>query len=191
MVYCGKPSGSCHSCREKKTRVCYTIALPYHFHRITVAATLVKFCNVDKPQCDQRLPGCTQCERAKRVCPGYRVPGDLLFRNESDNVIRKFKAKEIRAKNASIKSAVLVTDILNPNPSEKSGTNEVEENQEVTLSGSTLDNFSSLPTNIEDQAAAFFIFNYAVCICSTLLFCLNYTIILGNYSSYISQPTLI
>lgn len=73
MVYCGKPSGGCHACRERKTK-CDKVILP---------------------------EGCTQCKRAKRICPGYRVPGDLVFRDQSSNVIQKFKAKEARAKKAA------------------------------------------------------------------------------------------
>jgi hypothetical protein len=66
MVFCGKPSESCHACRQRKTK------------------------------CDKIPEGCTQCKRAKRGCPGYRVLGDLLFRDESTNVARKVKAKEAK-----------------------------------------------------------------------------------------------
>ncbi|KAK2062514.1 hypothetical protein LY76DRAFT_290951 [Colletotrichum caudatum] len=59
MVYCGKPSKGCSSCRERKIR------------------------------CDQKEPGCGQCEKRRQQCPGYRNLVDLMFRDESSHVIKK------------------------------------------------------------------------------------------------------
>lgn len=59
MVYCGKPSKGCSSCRERKVR------------------------------CDQKEPTCGQCERRQQTCPGYRNIVDLMFRDESNHVIKK------------------------------------------------------------------------------------------------------
>ncbi|WYZ40291.1 hypothetical protein EsH8_IV_000632 [Colletotrichum jinshuiense] len=59
MVYCGKPSKGCSSCRERKIR------------------------------CDQGEPGCGQCEKRQQQCPGYRNLVDLMFRDESSHVIKK------------------------------------------------------------------------------------------------------
>ncbi|KAK1980558.1 hypothetical protein LZ30DRAFT_122377 [Colletotrichum cereale] len=59
MVYCGKPSKGCSSCRERKIR------------------------------CDQKEPGCGQCEKRQQQCPGYRNLVDLMFRDESSHVIKK------------------------------------------------------------------------------------------------------
>ncbi|KAH6673305.1 hypothetical protein B0J14DRAFT_481483 [Halenospora varia] len=73
MVYCGKPSTGCQACRDRKTR------------------------------CDRLTPSCSQCVRAKRVCPGYRNQLDLMFRNESDAVIGKAKARA-KAKKAKTPS---------------------------------------------------------------------------------------
>ncbi|KAH8646955.1 hypothetical protein BGZ60DRAFT_391555 [Tricladium varicosporioides] len=72
MVYCGKPSTGCQACRDRKTR------------------------------CDRLTPSCSQCVRAKRVCPGYRNQLDLMFRNESNAVIEKAKA---RAKSKKAKAS--------------------------------------------------------------------------------------
>ncbi len=46
------------------------------------------------PQCDRATPSCSQCIRAHRDCPGYRNEVDLMFRNESEAVIGKAKARE-------------------------------------------------------------------------------------------------
>lgn len=43
-------------------------------------------------QCDQARPHCSQCIRANRSCPGYRDHLSLLFRDQSQDVIRKATA---------------------------------------------------------------------------------------------------
>src|SRR6187399_3606194 len=47
-------------------------------------------------QCDEREPGCGQCEKRQQLCPGYRNMMDLMFRDESSQVIKKAKAKAHR-----------------------------------------------------------------------------------------------
>ncbi|PWY90053.1 C6 finger domain protein [Aspergillus heteromorphus CBS 117.55] len=59
MVFCGKPSKGCGECRSRKIR------------------------------CDQALPACSQCTKGNRDCPGYRDQLALMFRDESQQVIRK------------------------------------------------------------------------------------------------------
>ncbi|OHW89942.1 C6 finger domain-containing protein [Colletotrichum incanum] len=76
MVYCGKPSKGCSSCRERKIR------------------------------CDQKEPGCGQCEKRQQQCPGYRNLVDLMFRDESSHVIKKAARTKARGrlKNAQASS---------------------------------------------------------------------------------------
>lgn len=126
MVYCGKPSGGCHACRERKTK------------------------------CDQVPEGCTQCKRAKRECPGYRAPGDLIFRNESSNVIRKFKAKEAKVKTASPKSLLVSSIHLDEEDILDEPSIDIVRQEDDTLSI-----FSLAPT-IEDRATGFFVTNYVI-----------------------------
>ena len=45
------------------------------------------------PQCDQEKPACARCVKAGRVCPGYRDPLNLSFRDESQDVIRKARVR--------------------------------------------------------------------------------------------------
>lgn len=40
-------------------------------------------------KCDQTKPACNKCTRAKRVCPGYREPFEVNFKDQTDLVIRK------------------------------------------------------------------------------------------------------
>ncbi|TVY46470.1 hypothetical protein LOCC1_G003015 [Lachnellula occidentalis] len=47
----------------------------------------------DTPQCDQQTPSCGQCIKVEKDCPGYRDMLSLSFRNESDAVIEKAKAR--------------------------------------------------------------------------------------------------
>ncbi|KAF6814399.1 C6 finger domain-containing protein [Colletotrichum sojae] len=74
MVYCGKPSKGCSSCRGRKVK------------------------------CDQREPGCGQCEKRQQECPGYRNLVDLMFRDESSHVIKKASKTKARglAKTAKV-----------------------------------------------------------------------------------------
>ncbi|KAL2024893.1 hypothetical protein VTK56DRAFT_3592 [Thermocarpiscus australiensis] len=59
MVYYGALSRGCQRCRQRKVK------------------------------CDQQKPGCMRCERAGLQCPGFRDLGDLMFRDESQRIIRR------------------------------------------------------------------------------------------------------
>lgn len=56
-------------------------------------------------QCDQQEPSCGQCEKRQQKCPGYRNIVDLMFRDESSQVIKKATARtRKRATSSSDKS---------------------------------------------------------------------------------------
>ncbi|KAF2171200.1 hypothetical protein M409DRAFT_63572 [Zasmidium cellare ATCC 36951] len=59
MVYTGRPSAGCASCRKSKKR------------------------------CDQQVPACGRCVRLGKECGGYRDVSDLMFRDESHSVSRR------------------------------------------------------------------------------------------------------
>ncbi|RYC54501.1 hypothetical protein CHU98_g11705 [Xylaria longipes] len=63
MVYCGKASQGCQSCRTRRIK------------------------------CDKKRPECSQCIRVGKRCPGYRDQLSLLFRDESTKVIQKAHAQ--------------------------------------------------------------------------------------------------
>ncbi|KAJ5316486.1 hypothetical protein PENANT_c019G03325 [Penicillium antarcticum] len=63
MVYDGKPSKGCGNCRSRKIR------------------------------CDQARPACWECTRTNRECSGYRDELALMFRDQSDSVIRKARSQ--------------------------------------------------------------------------------------------------
>ncbi|KAE8356239.1 hypothetical protein BDV28DRAFT_121901 [Aspergillus coremiiformis] len=93
MVYCGRPSTSCNNCRAKRRR------------------------------CDKALPGCGQCRRKGQQCPGYPDPASLIFRDESNQVIHKARAritKRVASREHTPGEAELPTplaqDILNEDP---------------------------------------------------------------------------
>lgn len=65
-------------------------------------------------QCDQVPEGCGQCAKQRAVCPGYRDQLELLFRNESQNVVRKAKARQAKAKQGSPSTTKVSTP---PSPS--------------------------------------------------------------------------
>lgn len=64
MVYCGKPSKGCGQCRSRKIK------------------------------CDQGRPACSQCQKAHRVCSGYRDELSLMFRDESEQVVQKASSRK-------------------------------------------------------------------------------------------------
>ncbi|KAH8899899.1 hypothetical protein GQ53DRAFT_835917 [Thozetella sp. PMI_491] len=45
-------------------------------------------CRQRKIKCDQRKPACLKCEKAKKPCPGFRNLTDIIFRDESERIIR-------------------------------------------------------------------------------------------------------
>ncbi|KAI0023158.1 hypothetical protein F4780DRAFT_99344 [Xylariomycetidae sp. FL0641] len=63
MVYCGKASQGCQSCRTRRIK------------------------------CDKKKPECSQCIRVGKKCPGYRDQLSLMFRDESTKVIQKAHAQ--------------------------------------------------------------------------------------------------
>lgn len=71
MVYCGKPSKGCAECRSRKIR------------------------------CDQARPACSQCTKASRACSGYRDQLSLMFRDESQQVVRKANSSATATRRAT------------------------------------------------------------------------------------------
>ncbi|KZF21817.1 hypothetical protein L228DRAFT_269271 [Xylona heveae TC161] len=59
MVYCGKPSGACQTCKNRRIK------------------------------CDEARPACSQCRKSKRQCPGYKSSTDLIFRDETQATERR------------------------------------------------------------------------------------------------------
>ncbi|TGO88055.1 hypothetical protein BPOR_0187g00160 [Botrytis porri] len=59
MVNTGKPSRGCYLCRSRRVK------------------------------CDEKKPGCGNCQRLKRDCPGYRPVFDVMHRNGSSSTQRK------------------------------------------------------------------------------------------------------
>ncbi|KFY21735.1 hypothetical protein V493_07156 [Pseudogymnoascus sp. VKM F-4281 (FW-2241)] len=129
MVYCGKPSGACHACRERRTR------------------------------CDKLPDGCTQCTNAKRVCPGYRAMGDVLFKDVTTNVIRKAKAGEVRAKQAALRSTPQTSASQTPSAGDYDEDDPSQEGMEVAAQASSLQHFSLVPT-VDECATGLFVANY-------------------------------
>ncbi|KAF8852291.1 hypothetical protein BDZ45DRAFT_659452 [Acephala macrosclerotiorum] len=120
MVYCGKPSKGCSHCRRRKIR------------------------------CDVGVPACGQCIKAQKECPGYRNMLDLSFRNESEDVIKKAKAKSrrsppARSKEASPVPSKAIQDAATPNAASPSSSTIVPSTPQLTY------NFVDFPTMFFDN----------------------------------------
>ncbi len=61
---------------------------------ICVCSVSQRVATPDHQQCDQVVPECSQCVKSKRHCPGYRDRLDLIFRNESQLVVRKARDRK-------------------------------------------------------------------------------------------------
>ncbi|KAE8143733.1 hypothetical protein BDV38DRAFT_289614 [Aspergillus pseudotamarii] len=46
-------------------------------------------CRAVKRRCDRQLPHCGQCTRTREQCSGYRDEWDLVFRNQTDDTIKR------------------------------------------------------------------------------------------------------
>ncbi|OCL01595.1 hypothetical protein AOQ84DRAFT_273148, partial [Glonium stellatum] len=142
MVNSGKPSKGCKSCRERKIK------------------------------CDLVRPACRQCIRIQRDCPGYRDPLDLMFRNESEVVVRKARARaqnsaESRRPRASPASRHKTGGASSSPQRAESTTSGVSSPgafpiQSIEHSLSPTSSMQSLAPSIEDQAAGFFFAHYVI-----------------------------
>ncbi|KAA8575713.1 hypothetical protein EYC84_004826 [Monilinia fructicola] len=136
MVFCGRPSKGCHACRAKKTK------------------------------CDAIPTGCTQCQNAGRKCPGYRSQVDLVFREETKNVIKKAKIKHEKARkrgfecvshNSATLCSVTHTPTLNRGNCSRDMVIEISQpSQAISV------NYLNITPSIEDRATAFFLSNYVM-----------------------------
>jgi len=116
----------------------------------------------DIPQCDLATPSCSQCIRAHRECPGYRNEVDLMFRNESEAVIDKAKAREkSKAKSKSRSESPVIAGPSGsknepPSPStELMELSRVQEKDEGFFVETLAPKFSMFPTT-EERALNFF-----------------------------------
>ena len=75
MVYTGKPSTGCRTCRQRKIKVGSNCRLKVD------CEVLTHLC-----QCDEGKPACLRCMKSKRECLGYRNGVQIQFRNETEKI---------------------------------------------------------------------------------------------------------
>lgn len=133
MVYCGPPSKGCQTCRERKIR------------------------------CDQRPGRCIRYAKARRECPGYRDLSDLMFRNESTNVIRKAKAKAA-SKSRSVSPGAKPST---PPPPPLSSEQDIEDSfilgrRNDAPTPKPAISYCSMAPTIDERAVGFFFINFII-----------------------------
>ncbi|POS75111.1 hypothetical protein DHEL01_v206499 [Diaporthe helianthi] len=81
MVYCGKPSMGCRTCRARRIK------------------------------CDESRPTCNQCAKSRRQCSGYRSDFDILHRDETQATAARAKkaAAKKAAKRAAEDGGFVIT----------------------------------------------------------------------------------
>ncbi|KAL0257734.1 hypothetical protein SLS55_006897 [Diplodia seriata] len=75
MVYTGKPSRGCQTCKTRRIR------------------------------CDEARPSCGNCRKSGRTCPGFPDEFDLIFRNENAAVARRTKRAASKQKPSTSNSS--------------------------------------------------------------------------------------
>ncbi|KAL4748115.1 hypothetical protein BDW72DRAFT_181164 [Aspergillus terricola var. indicus] len=125
MVFCGKPSKGCGECRSRKIR------------------------------CDQGRPSCAQCAKGNRACPGYRDELSLMFRDESQQVVRKARGgtsgrrtKKMTGASKKKEHAVAASNRKSP-----SGVSESHSNSSLSPDGSLSAGKAGTPTQSSSPSA--------------------------------------
>jgi len=116
------------------------------------------------PKCDQAPDGCFQCVKVNRKCPGYRDQLDLMFRNESKDVVRKVKAQEAKIKQGSRRSSAtssLVSSSAAAVTPDSGNLFETVRREGHYYPTSQPPTFSMAPT-IEERATGFFFSNFVI-----------------------------
>ncbi|KAK7512950.1 hypothetical protein IWZ03DRAFT_384473 [Phyllosticta citriasiana] len=71
MVYTGKPSRGCQTCKSRRIR------------------------------CDEGRPTCQNCQKSGRSCPGFPDEFDLMFRNENAAVVRRVRRQASKTRSST------------------------------------------------------------------------------------------
>lgn len=110
-------------------------------------------------QCDETKPTCNQCQKSRRVCPGYKDDFDLVFRNET-------KATERRARKSShIKRHQSQTVSIQTGESSTKVENDDSLPQDVVMSGVGVGQVGfyagqTMSIPVDEQAPCYFVTNY-------------------------------
>ncbi|KAK4192100.1 hypothetical protein QBC35DRAFT_263369 [Podospora australis] len=150
MVYCGKASQGCQSCRTRRIK------------------------------CDKVRPQCAQCIRIGKQCPGYRDQLSLMFRDESSKVIKRAHAQWGVSDEVGESSASASSPTSSSSPSASSSTQSpvsardrtfISESPRATRSLVKARRESQLPRvelpqeisgTVFDKAISFYIDNYVI-----------------------------
>ncbi|KAM3076026.1 hypothetical protein ACMFMG_006461 [Clarireedia jacksonii] len=99
---------------------------------------------------------------AGRQCPGYRAQVDLMFREETTNVIKKVKAKHDKTRQKTEPSGFPISTAF-PSGSESSNSSlELVARTPAQLEQIISPTCLNITPSIEDRATAFFVANYVI-----------------------------
>ncbi|KAL2279319.1 hypothetical protein FJTKL_13525 [Diaporthe vaccinii] len=116
MVYCGKPSMGCRTCRARRIK------------------------------CDETRPVCKQCIKSRRHCSGYRSDFDILHRDETQATAARAKkaAAKKAAKRAAEDGGIIIT--FDPTPESNKGASSSSKNPSMLHAGSSSHSSSPTPS---------------------------------------------
>ena len=115
-------------------------------------------------QCDEQKPSCARCERAGRQCPGYRVPGDMIFRSMNATAENKSLKPRRRLNKANqAKAIVSAGSRSQSSDSQSSGrcySNAILANRRSSASSERPG--QPMPTDWDQQAICLFFEDYVI-----------------------------
>ncbi|MCJ1310022.1 hypothetical protein MMC25_003683 [Agyrium rufum] len=137
MVYCGKPSGACETCRGRKVK------------------------------CDEIRPTCNECARLRLECGGYRDVSKLIFRNKTSSTETRAAPKRRSSKAKSSSSTISAASSAQTTPDRDVIESSLEENTEVQLISSRSPDLvpilsRTLPQDPTQLALSFFFSEFIV-----------------------------
>ncbi|KAK1761504.1 hypothetical protein QBC47DRAFT_289621 [Echria macrotheca] len=81
MVYGGRPSRGCRTCRTRRIKVC----------QLGRSQLCVLIADALSNQCDEGKPTCKQCAKSKRECGGYRSEFEIVHRDQTRSTVRRMR----------------------------------------------------------------------------------------------------
>ncbi|KAF7876364.1 hypothetical protein EAF04_001457 [Stromatinia cepivora] len=138
MVNTGRPSRGCYLCRSRRVK------------------------------CDENKPGCGNCRRLNRECPGYRPIFDVMHRNENSKQLKRFLAiakttpaavQTTRPNHRSQSSSGIIPPVQRrPRQNSRFDTQRLVE----AIHNRTQSLYPPLTAALEERAICFFLSNYVL-----------------------------
>ncbi|KAK3392217.1 hypothetical protein B0T20DRAFT_50313 [Sordaria brevicollis] len=131
MVYGGKPSRGCRTCRARRIK------------------------------CDEGKPTCNQCAKSKRECAGYRNEFEIVHRDQTKSTVRRMNKALNQSRSApSTSNTVATTSTTTTPPKESSPPSHLPSPRPSPTRQQTPDPIATLTVPLTQRAACYFAANF-------------------------------